>query len=109
MSDNRQSFSSRNSWHFAVAKSFPGARVATKVLVEARIIDGAATAEWDFSTNTGWMRSIVVPQAVPATDGHAGYLGEGGVATRLLSRQSTGVSARVIGLSSRLKPAASSR
>ena len=67
MPDNRQSFADRNSWHFAVAKSFPAARVATKVLVEARIIDGAEIAEWDFSTNTGWMRSIVVPQAVPAT------------------------------------------
>lgn len=77
MSDNRQSFSDRNSWHFAVAKSFPGARATTKVLTEARIVDGAEIAEWDFVSNTGWMRSIVVPQAVPATDGHAGYLGEG--------------------------------
>lgn len=81
MSDNRQSFSDRNSWHFAVAKSFPAARAATKVLVEARIVDGAEIAEWDFLTNTGWMRSIVVPQAVPATDGHAGYLSEGGRAS----------------------------
>ena len=78
MSDNRQSFADRNSWHFAVAKSFPGARAATKVLVEARITDGAVVAEWDAATNTGWMRAIVVPQAVPATDGHAGYLGEAG-------------------------------
>lgn len=80
MSDNRQSFSDRNSWHFAVAKSFPGARAATKVLVEARIIDGAEIAEWDFSTNTGWMRAtgVITPLALPATDGHAGYLGEGG-------------------------------
>lgn len=85
MSQHRTPFTSRNAWHFAVAATYPLATTAIRVLCEARITDGAVVAEWDAATNTGWMRSIVVPQAVPATDGHAGYLGEGaktaGVAT----------------------------
>lgn len=77
MSSTRQSFSDRNSWHFAVAAAHPFASVKPSVLCEARLTDGAVIAEWDYSTNTGWMRSLVTPQAVPATDGHAGYIAEG--------------------------------
>lgn len=73
----RTPFTSRNAWHFAVASAYPVTTTSIRVLTEARITDGAVVAEWDAATNTGWMRAIVVPQAVPATDGHAGYLGEG--------------------------------
>ena len=76
MSDNRLPFTSRNAWHFAVAAAYPVTTTSIRVLCEARITDGAVIAEWDGATNTGWMRSIVVAQAVPATAGHAGYLGE---------------------------------
>ena len=76
MTHPRTPFTSRNAWHFAVASAYPRHTTSIRVLCEARITDGAVVAEWDAATNTGWMRSIVVPQAVPATDGHAGYLGE---------------------------------
>ena len=73
---SKQTFTSRNAWHFAVAAAYPLATSAPRVLTEARITDGAVIAEWDALTNTGWMRSLVVPQAVPATDDHAGYVAE---------------------------------
>ena len=72
MTQDRTPFTSRNAWHFAVAAAYPLATTSIRVLCEARITDGAVVAEWDAATNTGWMRAIVVPQAVPATDGHAG-------------------------------------
>lgn len=78
MTHPRTPFTSRDAWHFAVASAYPRHTTALHVLCEARITDGAVIAEWDAATNTGWMRAIVVPQAVPATDGHAGYLGEAG-------------------------------
>jgi hypothetical protein len=77
MSGHRQYFSDRSSWRSAVAASFPEARVATKVRVEARIVDGTEIAEWDFAMNTGWMRSIAVPQTEPSTGGRSAHLGEG--------------------------------
>ena len=75
MSHPRTPFTSRDAWHFAVASAYPRHTTALHVLCEARITDGAVIAEWDGAPPPGGMRSIVVPQAVPATDGHAGYLG----------------------------------
>lgn len=71
-----ESFSSYNSWHFAAARDFVASRHSTSVLCERRILDGAVIAEWDHGKGTGWMRSVVTPIAVPATDDKAMNLSE---------------------------------
>jgi homospermidine synthase len=71
MPDNRQTFSSRNDWHFAVAEAHPLATVRTRVLVETRVIDGVEVAGWDHSTNTGWVASNApLDEAAKATPHH---------------------------------------
>ena len=76
MSTPRLSFTSRNDWFFAVA-TLTLASSSYRVLCERRLLDGAVVAEWDHSTNTGWMRAgLVTGIAVPATLGKSINLGE---------------------------------